>query len=216
MKEFAVIGLGRFGISLSQTLAGLGYSVLAIDRSEELVQQISDTVSHAVVADATEEEALKALGIRNFDVVIVAIGQDMQASILTTIILKDIGIKMVVAKALNELHGKVLEKIGADKVVYPERDMAIRLAHGLTASNVLDYMELNSEYSVEEVVVPEKMIGKTLGHLNLRAKCGITIIAVKKQSGLLVPGPGADTVFESGDIAIVIGNRRGLKHLEEQ
>lgn len=211
-----MIGLGRFGSSLAKTLVTLGHNVLAVDSSEERVQHISETVSHAVVADATDEEALKALGLRNFDVVIVAIGQDMQANILASIILKEIGVRNVMAKALNELHGKVLEKIGVDKVIYPERDMAVRLAHALSTSNVVDYMELTPDYSIEEIVVPEKMQGKSLGTLNLRAKYGISVIAIKKPDGSLIPGPGADSVLNPGDVAVVIGNRKGLQYMEEK
>jgi trk system potassium uptake protein TrkA len=126
MRQFAVIGLGRFGTSLARRLAEMGREVLVIDNSEERIQDVSDVVTQAVRVDATDEEALKALGIRNFDVVIVAIGEDIQASIMVTLILKDLGVKCVIAKALNELHRMVLEKLGADKVIFPERDMAVR------------------------------------------------------------------------------------------
>lgn len=136
-KQFAIIGMGRFGSSIARTLSQLGFEVMAIDFREETVQEISSIVTHAVQADSTDEEALRALGIRNFDVVVVAIGEDIQASILTTLILKEMGIPTVVVKAVNDLHGKVLKKIGADKVVYPERDMGQRVAHHLISSILL-------------------------------------------------------------------------------
>lgn len=137
-KQFAVIGMGRFGLSVAKALSDMGFDVLAIDTDEHRTQAVSNIVTHAVSADSTDEEALRALGIRNFDVVVVAIGQDIQASILTTLILKDLGLPIIIVKAQNELHGKVLQKIGADKVIYPERDMGLRVAHHLTSPNILD------------------------------------------------------------------------------
>ncbi|EAX48189.1 TrkA-N domain protein [Thermosinus carboxydivorans Nor1] len=153
-KSFAVIGLGRFGTSVARTLSRLGYEVLAIDTEEERVQQVADEVTHTYIADTTDENSLKALGIRNFDVVVVAIGEDIQANVLTTLLLKDLGVKYIVAKARNELHGKMLAKIGADRVVYPERDMGQRVAHNLVSTNVLDYIELSPDLSLIEPALP--------------------------------------------------------------
>jgi trk system potassium uptake protein TrkA len=148
--QYVVIGLGRFGTSVAQTLYQMGCEVLAIDTDEEKVQAVANIVTHAVQADATDENAMRALGLRNFDVAIISIG-DIQASILTTLVLKEMGIKRLVAKALSELHGRVLEKIGADKVIYPERDMGMRVAHNLVSGSILDYMELAPGYSIIEV-----------------------------------------------------------------
>ena len=158
-KQFAVIGLGRFGVSVARTLFKGGYEVLAIDSNEERVQKISSEVTHVVQADTTDENALKALGIRNFDVVVVAIGEDVQANVLTTLLLKELGVNYIVAKAKNELHGKMLEKIGADRVVYPERDMGQRVAHNLVSTNVLDYIELSPDLSLVEVTTPKVLGG---------------------------------------------------------
>ncbi|GJM78680.1 potassium transporter Trk [Paenibacillus sp. HMSSN-139] len=167
-QQFVVIGLGRFGSSLALELMDLGYEVLGIDRNEELVEEMSDQLTHAVVADATDEEVLKSLGVRNFDCGIVAIGNDIQMSILAAILLKDLGIKTVVAKAISVLHGRALEKLGVDRVIYPERDMGIRVAHQLVTPNLLDYIELSKEYSIVEMNVPACLNQKSLGDLNPR------------------------------------------------
>jgi len=210
MREFVVVGLGRFGSSLARELVDLGHSVLAIDSSEAKVQEISEVVSHAVYADATDEDALKALGIRNFEVAVVSIGEDIQASILATLILKEMGVKMVVVKAISVLHAKVLEKIGADRIIFPEREMGVKVAHSLAAPNVLDYMSLDKDYGIEEVAIPERFIGKSLLDLNLRSKYGITVIAIKRNNEL-IHSPGAETNFESNDTAVIVGTRKGLK-----
>lgn len=211
-KQFAVIGLGRFGRSLAVTLSSMGYDVLAIDGSEAEVQSISHEVTHAVQVDARDEEALKALGIRNFDAVIVAIGEDMQSNILVTAILKDLGVKYVIAKAKDNMHGKVLEKIGADKVVYPEKDMGVRIAHHLVTPNILDFIELSPEYSIIEVSTPKEYIGKSLGKLNLRAQLGMSVIAIKKEDGI-VAGPGADSIIEEKDILVIVGKNDAIGRL---
>ncbi len=215
MKQFAVIGLGRFGSSVALSLARMGHEVLAIDTSEEQVEKVADEVTHAVQAHITDEEVLKELGIRNFDVVIVGIGQDIQANILVTVILKDLGVKYVVAKAQNELHGKVLEKIGADKVVYPERDMGVRVAHSLGASNVLDHIELSPDYSILEAVAPTKLVGKTLFQSALRAKYGVTVVAIKRGDKIIV-APPAEEGIQEGDVLVAIGKNKSLRSLELQ
>lgn len=151
MKQFAVIGCGRFGSSVAKTLYKLGNDVLAIDRDGEIIQDISDSVTHAAEADVMDENVLKDLGIRNFDVVIVSIGSDLEASIMATLVAKELGVKTVVAKAQNELHAKVLYKIGADKVIFPERDMGVRVAHNLVSTNILDFIELSPDYSIVEI-----------------------------------------------------------------
>lgn len=211
-KQFAVIGLGRFGSSVAVTLSQLGHDVLAIDRNEHTVQGIMNQVTHAVQGDAREEETLKALGIRNFDVVIVAIGDDIQSNILITLMLKEMGVKMVISKAMNSLHGKVLEKIGADKIIFPEKDMGIRLAYNLVTQNVMDLIELSPDYSVVETAVPTKFVNRTLGDLNIRAKYGISIIAIKRANSLII-APGANERFEENDILIIISKNELLAKL---
>lgn len=211
-KQFAVIGLGRFGSSLAKTLYNSGHQVLAVDNSHENIQKMMDQVTHCVQADATDEEALKNLGLRNFDVVVVAIGHDMQSSILVTVLLKELGVPFVVAKANSALHGKVLGRVGADKVVYPERDMGERLAKSLVSSNVLDYIDISSEYSIMEIVAGEQLSNKTLGDLDLRAKYGITVVAVKSEGKIQV-APGANNLIHIGDVLVAIGKTTSLQKI---
>jgi len=212
-KQFAVIGLGRFGTSIAQTLYHMGHDVLAVDQTEERVNAIMKDVTHVVQLDSTNEAALRSLGLENFHVVIVSIGQDIQASILTTLILKELGCQNIVAKARTELHGKVLSKIGANRVVYPEWDMGIRVAHNLASANILDFIELSDDYSIAEVKAPREMAGKTLQQLDLRAKRGVTVLAIKGEAGINV-SPGAADRVETGDILVLVGKNEDLKKLE--
>lgn len=213
-KSYAVIGLGRFGASVAQALYNMGYDVMVIDEDEERVQDHVGIATHAVQADTTDEQALRDVGIRNFDVVVVAIGADIQASILTTLILKEMGVKMIVAKAQNERHGQVLYKVGADRVVFPERDMGLRVAHNLISPNVLDFVELAADYSIAEVAVSEKTAGKTLVDLDVRARFGVNVMAIKSGDHFNI-APSADDVIKEGDILVVIGHNNDLKRFEE-
>lgn len=216
MKQFAVIGLGRFGMSVAKKLVDLGVEVLAIDADEEKVQKAAAFVTHAVQADATDEDTLRTLGIRNVDCAIVSIGQDIQSSILATLLLKGLGIGYVVAKAQSELHGKVLEKLGADRVVYPERDMGIRVATNLVATNLLDYIELSPEFSIFEVVAPDEFVGKSLGELNLRAKYNVNIVAMRSADGSVTVSPGANDVIRARDVLVMIGRKEDMERLEHR
>ncbi|GMX60609.1 MULTISPECIES: potassium channel family protein [Paenibacillus] len=213
-KQFAVIGMGRFGSSVAKTLSNLGFEVLAIDSSEQRTQEVSNIVTHVVQADSTDEEALRALGLRNFDVVIVAIGQDIQASILTTIIVKEIGVPKVVVKAQNELHGKVLAKVGADKVIYPERDMGVRVAHHLISSNIIDYIELSEDYSIVEVQAVGQMVGRNLRELDIRAKYGCNVMAIRTGDKMNI-APHAEDIIKYNDILVVVGTNEDLKNFEK-
>ncbi|ABW19512.1 potassium channel family protein [Alkaliphilus oremlandii] len=214
MKQYVVIGCGRFGSSVAETLYKMGHDVLAVDGNEEIIQHISDKVTHAVQADATDEEILKTLGIRNFDVAIVTIGSNLQSSILTTSIVKELGVRYVVAKANTEIHAKLLYKVGADRVVFPERDMGMRVAHNLVSTNVLDYIELAPDYSVMEIAVVDEWIGKTLLDLNIRSKYGINVMAIKRKHEINV-SPIAMDRLEKDDVLVVIGNNKALKKLEK-
>jgi trk system potassium uptake protein TrkA len=215
MKQFAIIGLGRFGTSLALTLTRMGYDVLAVDTNEEKVNSIMDKVTHAVQVDAMDEQALKALGISNFDVVIVAIGQDIQANILVTVMLKDLGVKKVVSKAITELHGKVLERVGADKVVFPERDMGVRVAQALVSKNIMDQISLSPDYSIVELMAPEMLAGKTLEEGALRGEYGVTVLAIRRGNDVII-SPGAMHVVSEGDILVVVGRNDKLRDFEEQ
>lgn len=213
-KQFAVVGLGRFGSSVAKTLYDLNHDVMAIDMDEERIQDNINNVTHAVQVDSTDEVALKSLGVRNFDVVVVAIGQNIQASILTTLILKELGVEIVVVKAQNQLHAKVLYKIGATKVIFPERDMGVRVAHNLVTPNILDYIELSEEYSIVEVVASQKMVDKTLIELDIRARFGCSVMAIKQDSHINVAPSATDTI-KQGNILVVIGHNKDLRRFEE-
>ncbi|MBD2861687.1 TrkA family potassium uptake protein [Paenibacillus sp. IB182363] len=212
-KQYAVIGMGRFGTSVAKSLYDLGHEVMALDSNEQRMQEVSAMVTHAVQVDCTDEEALRALGIRNFDVVVVAIGEDIQSSILTTLILKDMGVPLLVVKARNELHGKVLKKIGADKVVFPERDMGLRVAHHLVSPNILDFIELSDDYSIVELKASSTMIGKNLRELDIRAKYGCNVMALKTGLKMNI-SPNAEDTIKEEDILVVVGQNNQLSVLE--
>ncbi|RKO67628.1 MULTISPECIES: potassium channel family protein [Desulfofundulus] len=212
MKQFAVIGLGRFGSSVARTLARMGYDVLAVDTNEERVNAITDEVTYAVCVDAMDEQALKSLGLRNFDVVIVAIGQEVQSSILVTVMLKEMGVPRVVAKAVTELHGKVLQRVGADMVVFPERDMGVRVAHALVSKNILDQINLSPDYSIVELMAPPEFVGKTLQESAMRREYGVTVLAIRRGEEIII-SPGARQVINEGDILVALGRNEKLRTL---
>lgn len=212
-KQFLIIGAGRFGSSVAHTLYERGHDVMVVDNDEVLIQQISDSVTHAVQANAVNEGALRALGVKDFDVVIVAIGHEIQASIMSCILLIELGARYVVAKAQTELHGKVLKKIGVNRVVFPERDMGQKLAHSLLSPNIIDLIELSDDYSVVEVTAPEEMVNHTLQELNLRARYGVNIIALRSQNGDTNISPAAEEKVIVGDILVVVGENKALKKM---
>lgn len=213
-KQFVVIGLGRFGESVAKTLYSLGHDVLAIDMDEDAVQEISDYVTHAVQMDATDESALKTLGLRNFDVAVVTIGANIQASVMVTLLVKELGVKYIIAKGQSDLHAKVLYKIGADRVVSPEKDMGVRVAHNLVSASILDFIELSPDYSIMELRVLNEWSGKTLNELKLRSKYGINIMAVKKGENINI-APQADDILDKDDIIVAIGSANDLGNLED-
>lgn len=214
-REYVVIGLGRFGGSIVRELNALDMDVMAIDADEARVNEFSDIATHAVIADTTDEAVMKSLGIRNFDHVIVAIGENIQASTLTTLILKELGVKKVTAKAQNDYHAKILNKIGADTVVHPERDMGRRIAHNVASASVLDYLELSDEYSIVEIKAGERLAGSSILELDVRANYGINIIAVKRGKDIIVaPDPNENIEFH--DILIVIGHDNDLNRFEKK
>ncbi len=214
MKSYIVVGLGRFGTEAARRLCELGCEVLVIDRSAELVQQISHYVTQAVVGDARDKEVLKALGAKEFDCAIVAIGNSLGDSVLSTINLKELGIPYVVCKAYDETHRQVLLKLGADKVVIPEQEQANRLARNLSSPNVLDYIELSDAYGIIEVPAPTPWVGKSLKDLNVRAKLGVNIIAVKQGNHINV-SPGADYEIMPGDIMEILGDTDALNRVQK-
>ncbi len=213
MKQFAVIGLGRFGASLARALAEAGHDVLGVDLLEERIRPLTNVLTHVVQADVTDEEVLRSLGIRNFDCCVVTISSNIQSSVLATLMIKEQGVPLVVAKARDDQHGKVLQKIGADRVVFPERDMGIRLAHNLMAGSVLDYIELSPDNSIAEVMASDRLVGKNLRQLDLRARYGVNVMAIKKGSKINV-SPKADDLVLEGDVLVVIGPNESIRRLE--
>jgi len=212
-KQFIVIGLGKFGQSVAKTLFDMGYDVLAVDDDESIVQEIADSVTHAVAMDATDEYALRTLGIRNFDIAVVSIGTNIQSSIMVTLNLKEAGIKKVVAKATNDMHAKLLTKIGADRVILPEMDMGIRVAHNLVSANILDFIELSHDYSIVEVTAPSQWMGKDIKTLDVRAKYGINIMAIKSDDDINISPRATDEIRE-GDVLVIIGSINDLSKIE--
>jgi len=213
IQQVAVIGLGRFGTAVARTLSELGQEVMAIDLDEEKVQKLAPSVTTAVVANVTDIDAMRAVGIRNVDVAVVAVGTELKASIVGTMVLKELGVRSIVAKANDELHGKVLEKVGADRVLYPERDTGARLARMLTSTNIIEQIDLDPNYSMVEMVAPGHIAGKTLSTLNIRARFGVYIMAIRSD-GRMIVAPGADDVIHEGDVVVVIGKNDNLQRFK--
>jgi len=212
--KFAVIGLGSFGWNIAETLYAGGEEVLAVDKDKEKIDSVKSFVTHAVHMDSADKQSLEALGMKEMDVVVVSLGPEMESSILTVLYLKELGMKRIVAKALNDDHAKILESVGADEVIYPEKDMAIRTAHRLSNPNVLESLPLLSGVLIQEIAPPESFIGKSLKELNLRNKYGVQILTIKE----IIPDrtvtiPTADFVIKDSDILIVMGEERQLKKI---
>lgn len=214
MKSYIVVGLGRFGTQVAKKLYELGCEVLAIDNSNTIVQQLSNDVTHAVVADARDKEVLRALGAKDFDCAVVAIGDSLADSVLATMNLKELGIPKVVCKASNETHRQVLKKLGADQVVIPEQENADRLAKSLASRNVLDYIELSDDYGIVEVPAPGVWQDKSLIELNVRAKLGVNILAVRR-GGEITVSPSAEFRILQGDVLVVLGDTAALNAMQK-
>lgn len=213
-RSFLVIGLGRFGISLARTLTKEGHSVLGIDSSETVIQKFSFEIDNVMKLDATDSEVLDGLGISEFEAVIICIGEKyIQNSILATLLAKEKGAKKIIAKAGTRIQGKVLSKVGADMVVFPEKDMGERVGKILSSNNVIDYIELSSNITILELKTPELMAGKDLIELNLRRKYGVTIISVKDSEGNVKTPPDVNYKFKQEDILTLIGENKLLKKL---
>ena len=210
MKSYIVVGLGRFGTRAAKRLYELGCDVLAIDRNSDLVQPVSNQVTQAVVGDARDKEVLRALGAKDFECAIVAIGDNLADSVLATMNLKELGVPYIVCKASDETHCQVLLKLGADRVVIPEQEQADRLAKNLSTPNVLEYIELSDECGIIEIPAPKAWIGKSLRELNVRAKLGINIIAIKQDSKINV-SPSPDYKIVAEDVMVVLGETAALK-----
>lgn len=222
MRQFAVIGLGRFGYSVAETLIKKGCEVLAIDKNEAAIEAVSDFATYAVQCDATDTKALRSISTQNVDVAVVSIGEDIEASILIVMTLKELGVRQIIAKAVTPIHGRILLNLGVTEVIFPERDAAIRLAHRLIAPNVLEYLELSPGYSIEEIAVPLKVAGKKLKESQIRTLFGVNVIAVRKKVARVVKGtvkteevfnvsPSPEDVLEKGDILVIVGREEDLE-----
>lgn len=211
-KNFLVIGLGRFGTSTAKMLTKLGHEVLAMDKRGDCVKAVKDFVMHAVQADATDERVVEQLGVRNFDSVVICIGDDIRASVLTTVICREMGAKHIVCKAQDDMHKKLLLKTGADSVVQPEVDGGARLARSLVAQGVLDSLDLSETDSLNEVLVPESWVGKSLATLNARSRYGITIVAIRRDGAVHV-NIDPNVPFHAGDAVYAVGSNKSFEKL---
>jgi len=204
-KEFIVIGLGRFGGGLAETLVGMGHEVLGVDVDPKNVQEFAGILTHVVEADSTDERAMAQLGAGEFETAVVAIGTEIEASILTTAVLADLGIPRIVAKAVTQAHGRILERVGAHRVVFPERDMGVRVGHSL-AGSILDYFELDPGFAIVETRAPRDLVGKTLAAAEVRKRYGITVVCIKPGGGSFTYAT-PDTVVREDDILVVAGEK---------
>ena len=227
MKDVVVIGLGAFGSTVALELTKRGCNVLVIDRDEEQVESLSQFVVNAVTADATDPRALKEAGVENFKVAVVSVGEDIASSILITMNLKEIGVDYVVTKATTELQGRILRKIGADRVVFPERDIALRTAESIANPSIFDYIELSSSYGIIEIVAPPQVVGKTLRESQLRSKYGLNLIAIKREVPIIDEGgktvlnekiivsPDSNEKLVEGDVLVLIGKYDDLERFKK-
>ena len=212
-QQFAVLGLGRFGMEITKALYNYGYEVLAVDTNEEKINEVSSFCTHSIVADVSEESTLKSLGIESFDTVIIAIGSNMQASIITALTCKEMGVTNIIAKAHNEKHGKVLSKIGVNDVIYPEAAMAVKVATMLVNPNIQNHMEIVSGYSIAEINISEKWVNKSLGELALRNQYAVNVLIIIRANDELITTPSGDTVLKEEDILVVGGSNEDIESL---
>lgn len=212
MKQFIVVGGGRFGESAAKALTESGQEVMVVDIDEDVIQQISGEVESTAILDVTDEQAMNSIGLNNFDVAIIAIGGELRASIMATLIAKEAGIPLVISRAKDSLQANVLKKIGADRVVFPESDMGVKIAKALTFDNVVDFMQLDETHSVFEVTVPKLWVGSNLIDLMVRKKYNINVVGVKRGETFQVP-PSPSQNFEDGDIIVIAGQTKVIEEI---
>nr|WP_297575105.1 TrkA family potassium uptake protein [uncultured Peptostreptococcus sp.] len=212
MKQFIVVGGGRFGESAAKALTESGQEVMVVDMDEDVIQQISGEVESTAILDVTDEQAMNSIGLNNFDVAIIAIGGELRASIMATLIAKEAGIPLVISRAKDSLQANVLKKIGADRVVFPESDMGVKIAKALTFDNVVDFMQLDDTHSVFEVTVPKPWVGSNLIDLMVRKKYNINVVGVKRGETFQVP-PNPSQNFEDGDIIVIAGQTKVIEEI---
>lgn len=214
-RQFAVIGLGRFGYHVAQTLSQAGCEVLALDVDGEKVQTVSEFVAYALQCDATDEKALREAGVQNVDVAVVSVGKNLEASILIVMTLRELGLKEIVAKAISPIHGKVLTNLGVKRVVYPEKESAVRVVHSLITPNQLEYLELAPGYSIVEIPAPQPLLGKALSESRIRTLYGVNVIAIKKSNvkgeAAFNLNPAPEDLLARGDIIVLIGKDKDIQ-----
>ena len=213
MKQIAVLGLSRFGASVARALTNMGVEVMGVDKNPDKVADLAHDITHAVQADILDDDALDSLGLRNFDVVVLSI-KDVEISCIATMALKDHGAVKIVAQAGGEAHGKILERIGADKVIMPEKDMGIRLARSLSSNNLIDYMELSAKHSLMELEAIDEWVGRTLKQSNIRNRYKNNVVAIRSGKVLRV-APGSDDIIHDGDVLVVIGENTDLERVNK-
>ncbi|WP_297986990.1 TrkA family potassium uptake protein [uncultured Oscillibacter sp.] len=216
MESFVVIGLGRFGSAVAERLCQEGHQVLAVDVDEKVVQNMADKVTQAVAGDCQEMDVLRALGVQDMNCAVVAFSNDIGKSVLVTLNLKELGVPQVICKSKSHVHRRVLEKIGADRVVFPEHEMGVKLAQGLSSSNVLNFIELSEDFGIVETAIPRAWHFKTIKELDVRAKFKVNIIAMRKgKDGALNVAPGPDYTMEPGDAAVALGRTEDVNRLQD-
>jgi trk system potassium uptake protein TrkA len=211
-KQYIVVGLGRFGRAIAETLCQDGAEVLGVDNKMDMVERMRDELTQTIQMDAMDRDALETLGVQDFDIVFVTMGSDIRASGTIVLLLKELGARRVIAKAHDEFHGRMLEKLGADQVLFPERDMGRRVAHSLISGNVIEYMELSTQYSMAEIRPKPEWIGKTLEALAMRSRMDINVVAIRNGDSVnAMPQP--DTRISEGDVMLVVISEQALKNL---
>ncbi|MDI6640734.1 MAG: TrkA family potassium uptake protein [Elusimicrobiota bacterium] len=227
-NHFLILGLGTFGMTLAKCLSEKGAEVIAIDKDEKKVEEISGFVSQAMTGDASDEKMLKSLGLEDIDIAVVAIGENLEDSILATLHLRESQVKKIIVKCINQLHAKISAKLGADRIVYPEVEMAKKLAESFISPNILEEIELSPEYNIVEIVLPKKFIGKSIRQVGLRAEFGVNLIAIKRKMPYLtdsgesdfkeeiIIAPTADEEFQDGDILVVVGKDADIEKLKHK
>ena len=226
MKQFAVIGLGVFGTSIAQNLMKEGMEVIAIDTAEKNIEAIKNNVTQAAILDSTKEEALQAIDVGKIDCAIIAIGEDMESSVMTALLLKKFEVPRIIARANSEAHRQILTLIGVDEIVSPEEDMGIRLARRLSSTHILHHLDISEEHTIAEIIVGESFVGKTIRDLNLRSRFGVNIVGIKKKISHVtdmgenvfvekyVDFPSPDDVIEEDDVLVMVGSERAISELE--
>jgi len=212
MKTFLVLGLGRFGFSFAVTLTEMGYQVFGVDRDKNIVQAAADSIAHVAQADCSDENFLASIDIPSFDAVMLSIGDNMETSIIAAVLLKELKARYILAKANNELHGRILNKLGADRIIFPERDMGVKIANSLVSSNFIDMIELTPDYGIFEITPPPSWHGATIGSLAVRSKYGVNVLAVKSGTSVNV-APDANTVIDPVSIMVLVGSANSMKKI---